>query len=106
MQFLYLIRPTRTDMLRTGLIEAESAAMSAHFAYLQSAQAEGRLILAGRTLEADERGFGIAIYNAADAIEAADFARHDPAVAAGVVQAEVYPYRVALISAENVEAGA
>ncbi|HEY9101480.1 YciI family protein [Chitinimonas sp.] len=103
MQFLYLIRPTRSDMLRTGLTEAEAAAMAAHFGYLQAAEADGRLVLAGRTLDVDERGFGIAIYHAADEAAAQAFAQQDPAVAAGVVGAEVYPYRVALFNAANLE---
>ncbi|GAB3260509.1 YciI family protein [Chitinimonas naiadis] len=106
MQFLYLIRPTRSDMLKQGLTDAESQAMAAHFAYLQAAQAQGQLILAGRTLEVDERGFGIAIYNATDEAAAQSFAVMDPAVQAGVVRAEVYPYRVALMSAANAEVAA
>lgn len=106
MQFLYLIRPTRHDMLRSGLNEVESAAMAAHFAYLQAAEHDGRLILAGCTQGVDERGFGIAIYTAADEAAAQAFADQDPAVAAGVVSAEVYPYRVALFSAANLEQAA
>lgn len=101
MQFLYVIRPLRAEMLQTGLTDAEAAAMSAHFAYLQSALAAGKLILAGRTLEGGERGFGIAVYHAVDRDEAEQFARDDPGVAAGVVRAEVYAYQVALISEEN-----
>ena len=55
MQFLYLIRPTRTDMLRTGLTEAESAAMSAHFAYLQSARPKAAGLSTIATLSANSR---------------------------------------------------
>ncbi|QNM97046.1 YciI family protein [Chitinimonas koreensis] len=104
MQYLYLIRPTRPDMLRTGPSDAEASAMAEHFAYLQAALADGRLILAGRTLDPD--GFGIAIYNADDEVSAQAFAAADPAVRYGVVTAEVRPYRVALIAQDNVREAA
>ncbi|MFC4159875.1 YciI family protein [Chitinimonas lacunae] len=98
MEYLYLIRPVRPDMLRNGLTAAEEAVMAAHFDYLSQALQDGRLILAGRTLEVDERGFGIAVFRADDQAAAQAFAAADPAVAAGVVSVEVYPYRVALLA--------
>lgn len=103
MEYLYLIRPVRADMLRTGLTAAETEAMGAHFAYLNRALDAGRLIMAGRTLDVDERGFGIAVFRAEDEAEARAFAAADPAVASGTVSVEIYPYRVALLATTHPE---
>ncbi len=102
-QFLYRIIATRPAMLSEGLTAAESAAMAAHFAYLQRLLAEGRLILAGRTQNTDEDSFGIAIITADSEDAARAIMQHDPAVLGGVVTPKLYPYRVALISQANAE---
>ena len=53
LQFLYVIRPTRIEMLSDGATAEEEAIVSEHFAYLQDLTREGILILAGRTLNTD-----------------------------------------------------
>jgi uncharacterized protein YciI len=55
------------------------------------------VILAGRTLNADESSFGIVIFRAASGEEAQAVMKADPAVQQGVMQAELFPYRVALM---------
>jgi uncharacterized protein YciI len=96
-QFLYRIRPTRVEMFSEGATEEEAKTVSAHFEYLKDLQKRGALILAGRTLNTDESSFGIIIFNAKSEEQARMIMESDPAVVQGVMQAELYPYRVALM---------
>ncbi len=102
MEFLYLLTPTRPAMLTDGQTEAESAAVGRHFAYLQQLEAAGSLILAGRTTENTQHTIGLAIFNAKDEAAARAIMLADPAVVAGVMQAELRPYRVALCCQANI----
>jgi uncharacterized protein YciI len=95
-QFLYLIRPTRDDMLARGLTPAEEAAVGAHFAYLRTNAARGIVRLAGRTDTTGPETLGICVFEAADEFAAATFTNADPAIAAGVFKAEVHPFRIAV----------
>ena len=61
-QFLYRIRPNRTAMLSDGGTLDENALVGQHFNYLQRLNAEGVVLLAGRTLTTDEHSFGIVIF--------------------------------------------
>lgn len=99
-QYIYRIQPTRLAMLTDSTPE-EDRIVSEHFAYLKRLMEEGVLILAGRTLNTDERSFGIAIFNAADEATMQAITEGDPAVRAGVFRAEWFPYRVALIREAN-----
>jgi uncharacterized protein YciI len=98
-QFLYVIRPTRPAMLVEGPDARETAVVDAHFAYLRRLVAEGVVLMAGRTVETGERTFGLVVLQAGSEDAARALMRADPAVAGGVMQAELYPYRVALWSA-------
>ncbi len=95
-EFLYRIQPTRLDMLATGPTLPEIAATQAHFAYLEAARDAGVVLAAGRTLTNDETTFGLVIFRAPDEAAARDFMECDPAVQAGVMRAELFPFRVAL----------
>jgi len=97
-QFLYRIQPTRPAMLTEGPTEREAALVSEHFAYLQDLVAQGTVFMAGRTLEAGDRAFGIVVFVAESEAAAEDLVRNDPAVKHGVMRAELFPYRVALWS--------
>jgi uncharacterized protein YciI len=95
-EFLYRIVPARPEMLTTGPTVEEIAATQAHFAYLDAAREAGVVLGAGRTLTKDESTFGIVILRAPDEEAARDFMEHDPAVNAGVMRAELFPFRIAL----------
>lgn len=95
LQFLYRVRPARAGFYGAPTPE-ESRAVDLHFLYLKRATEEGTVILAGRTLNEDEAGFGIVIFAAASEQEARSFADADPAVLAGVFRMELFPFRVAL----------
>jgi uncharacterized protein YciI len=103
-EYAYRIQPIRPGMLIGGPTEAEAAVIERHFAYLERALATGTLLMAGRTLTTDESNFGIAVFRAGSPEEARRFTEADPAVQEGVMRAEVFPFRVALL-AERWERG-
>ena len=97
-QFLYRIQPTRLGMLTEGPTETEVAIIGEHFEYLSKLTAQGVVYLAGRTLTADAQTFGIVVFSAASETEAMALMQNDPAVARGVMRAELFPYQIALWS--------
>ena len=98
-QFLYKIRPSRADMLQTGLTDAENLIVTEHFNYLQALTAKGTVLLAGRTLTMDESSFGIVIFECASELLAHDIMQHDPAVVSKLMHAELFPFRIVMQSA-------
>jgi uncharacterized protein len=97
LQFLGILRledPFHADSAWTA--EAK-AAVGQHFLRLRTAAKEGRVILAGRTTESNEKTMGLVIFEAASMDAALEFMNSDPAVVAGVMKAEVRPYQVAII---------
>jgi uncharacterized protein len=99
-QFIYRIQPTRLGMLTGGATESEKKIIGEHFEYLGKLVAEGVVFMAGRTLTADEKTFGIVIFQAATEAEAIALMQNDPAVKLGVMKPELFPYRVALWSSK------
>lgn len=97
-QFLYRIQPTRVSMLTDGPTKREAKIVGEHFAYLSKLTEEGTVLMAGRTLNADEQAFGIVVLVAATTVEAATIMSNDPAVKHRVMRAELFPYRIALWS--------
>lgn len=96
LQFLYTIQPTRYAMLTEGPTAQEATVISEHFEYLQALTEKGVVILAGRTLNTDVSSFGIVILRAHDEQTARKIMEEDPAVKERIMQAQLYPYRVAL----------
>lgn len=93
-QWIYRIVPTRPEMVAAATDE-ESAAIQEHLGYLQALRGAGILVLAGRT-QIDEGTFGITIFEAPDEVTARAVMETDPAVTAGVMSAQLYPYAVAV----------
>lgn len=97
-EYLYVLTPARLGMVTEGPTEHEAAIVSQHFAYLKRLTEQGTMILVGRTQNNDERTMGLAIFRA-ESDEAANLIMtNDPAVQNGVMRAELFPYRVALIT--------
>ena len=71
--------------------------LSAHFQYLQQAQAAGKLFLAG---PCEDATFGIVIFYADTPAEAQAFMDNDPAIIYNIMQAEVHPFRISLLADE------
>jgi len=100
-QFLYRLQPARIDMLTGGPTEREARIISEHFAYLKRLTEQGTVLMAGRTLAADERCFGIVVLVAPSAEDAEAIMNNDPAVMERVMGAELFPYRIALWSSRG-----
>ncbi len=96
--YLMRIQPTRTQMLVQGTQE-EAEHVTAHFYRLKELTEQGIVLHAGRTTNSDRSSFGIVIFRAENDEAARAFVATDPAVANGVMKAELFPYGVALMAA-------
>jgi uncharacterized protein len=95
-EFLYRLQLVRGDMLRTGPTDSEQAVVAEHFAYLQNLNAQGVIILVGRTLTTDENTMGLTVFRAESEDAARQIMNSDPAVKKGVMTATLYPFKVVL----------
>jgi uncharacterized protein len=95
-QFVYVLRLVPRLYVDTAWTAADKEAVQHHFTRLQEAAKQKQVILAGRTLEEGAKTFGLVIFEARNEQEATAFMKADPAVIAGVMTAELHPYRVAV----------
>ncbi len=91
-EYLYLLHPYRHGFFERPTPE-ESAIMEEHFAYLQQAAAQGRVLLAGPCLDDT---FGLVIFRAENDQAAQDFMFGDPSVEKNVMAAELHPLSISL----------
>jgi uncharacterized protein YciI len=105
-EYLYTLHPVRIAMVSDGPTPAEERVVGEHFSYLEALARSGAVILAGRTLTSDRSTFGIVILRAGTDAEALRIMSHDPAVAAGVMRAELFPFRVALTESMSADSAA
>ena len=77
----------------------DKRASDQHFIQFNEAAKSGQLILAGRTQEEGEKMLGIAIFRASDEAAARAFVKADPLVSAGLMNAELHPFALALENA-------
>ena len=96
MEFLYRIKPTRLGMLEDEGTPEEQRLVGEHFAYLQRLTASGVVTMAGRTQTTGPDSFGIITFEADDETAAQAVVDGDPAVAGGVFEAQLFPFRTAL----------
>lgn len=97
LQFLYQLKLIPTLLDESNWTDQENNIVQRHFEELQSWQQQGKLILAGRTLNMDSSGFGIVILEVDSEEEAINLMESDPAIKEGIMTATLFPYRVALI---------
>jgi uncharacterized protein YciI len=95
--YLITYKPPRADFAENATAE-ESAVLERHFEYLKSQEANGRLILAGRT---EDASFGIVVIQADSETEARRIMDNDPAVKEGVFSGELKPFRLAIGGGES-----
>jgi uncharacterized protein len=95
-QFIYILHLVPRLYDDKAWTEQDKAAVQRHFNRFKDAIKTGQLILAGRTMEAGEKTFGIAVFEASDESSARAFMNEDPAVVAGVMTAELHPFAVVL----------
>lgn len=96
-QFIYVLRLKPALLNEKNWTVKEDAIVEKHFTNLQGLLEEGKLILAGKTEGLDEKTFGIVIIETDSEEEAKLIMKSDPAVEEGIMTAELFPYRVALI---------
>ncbi len=96
--FIYIIRPTRADMLASGPTALEEELIEKHFLYLQDLTDQGVALLVGRTLNTDATAFGSVIFQAESLSNAKNIVEADPAVKEGVMGAELFPYKIVMQS--------
>ena len=92
-EWLCIIRPPRPTFMDDSTPE-ENEIMSAHFEYLKRLLEEGKLILAGPSLDPI---FGIIVLEADSEEEARRLIAEDPSVAAGLQTPELSPFRASLL---------
>jgi uncharacterized protein len=95
-QFIYVLRLVPRLHADSAWTKEDNGALERHFTRFQDAAKSGQLILAGRTSESGDKTFGIAIFEAPDEDAARKFMQEDPAVAGGLMTAELHPFAVAL----------
>jgi uncharacterized protein len=95
-QFIYVLRLVPRLHADSAWTKEDNTVLARHFVRFQEAAKSGQLILAGRTSETGDKTFGIAIFEAPDEDAAKKFMEEDPAVAGGLMTAELHPFAVAL----------
>ena len=95
-QFIYVLRLVPRLYSDANWRKEDETVLERRFARFQEATKSGQLILAGRTKEPGDKTFGIAIFEAPDETAARAFMQADPAVAGGLMTAELHPFAVAL----------
>ena len=95
-QFIYVLHLVPRLYADASWTDEDRKVLQRHFVRFQEAIKAGKLILAGRTSESGDKTFGIAIFEAKDEAAARKFMEEDPAVAGGLMTAELHPFTVAL----------
>ena len=98
MEWLCLIRPTRLEMLTDGMTPDEARHMSDHYERLRLETEAGSVVLAGPSLRTDDHNVGVIVFRADTEADARRFVDDDPAVANGVMTAELHPFRISLLA--------
>jgi len=96
-QFLYQLKLKPYYLVNENWTEKEEGIINRHFQQLKKFTEEGKVILAGRTLNEDESGFGIVIFEEESELSAKEFMENDPAIREGMMEGTLFPYRVALM---------
>lgn len=90
--WIYLVRLARLEALTDPTVE-EADAIDRHFERLKKLFKEGTVHMAGPALDGT---FGIVIFEARDEAAATSIMNEDPAVQAGVMTAELHPFRISM----------
>ncbi|WP_167856542.1 YciI family protein [Hymenobacter metallicola] len=88
----YLVLLKKAEQLRQADLETVATIRAGHVAHLQQLTQQGRLTLAGRCPGADSALGGMYILRAASYEEARRLTETDPAVQAGSLTMEIYPW--------------
>jgi uncharacterized protein len=95
-EFLYTLRLVPRLRDDEAWTTDDETLVAKHFHHLQRLLDDGRLVLAGRTTDDDP--LGLVILRVADEAAARELVEADPAVAGGLMTAELRPFHTALKS--------
>ena len=96
-QFVYVLKLTPRLLSEKNWTEQDNNIVGKHFRRLQQLHKEGKVILAGRTLnESDPSQFGVVILEVGSEEEARRIMEEDDAVKEKIMTAQLFPFRVAL----------
>lgn len=97
-QFAYVLRLIPRLRDEKNWTEADNAAVGRHFRRLQQLHREGKVLLAGKTLDdSDESQFGLVVLEVSDEGEARRIMEEDDAVRERIMTARLFPFRAALV---------
>ena len=97
-QFIYVLKLIPRLLDEKGWTTQDNSIVGRHFRRLQPLHKEGKVILAGRTLnESDSSQFGIVILEVGSEGEARKIMEEDDAVKEKIMTAQLFPFSVALI---------
>lgn len=97
-QFVYVLKLVPRLLDEKAWTKQDGEIVGRHFRRLQRLHKEGRVILAGRTLnESDPSQFGVVIFEADSEEDARHFMSEDDAVKEKIMTAQLFPFSVALI---------
>ncbi|MCR8849503.1 YciI family protein [Rossellomorea sp. SC111] len=97
MEFIYVLKLIPRLYQEENWTAGDEEIVKRHFERLKEWTDNGTVILAGRTLNEEEKAFGIVVFEADDEEQAKAFMKEDPTVTEGIMTAELFPYRVALL---------
>lgn len=96
-QFIYVLKLIPRLREEKNWTKEDGEIVGRHFRRLQQLHKEGRVILAGRTLnESDPSQFGVVILVADSEAEARKMMEEDDAVKEKIMTAQLFPFSVAL----------
>jgi uncharacterized protein len=96
-QFVYVLKLTPRLLDEKNWTGRDKQIVGRHFRRLQQMQKDGRLILAGKTLDdSDPSQFGVVVFEADTEEEARGVMEADDAVKEKIMTARLFPFRVAL----------
>ncbi|MGF3101985.1 YciI family protein [Rossellomorea sp. DUT-2] len=101
MEFIYVLKLIPRLHKEENWTTEDEGIVQRHFERLKELTDSGVVILAGRTLNEEENAFGIVVFEAEDVEKAREFMKEDPTVKEGIMTAELFPYRVALLRKET-----
>lgn len=99
-QFLYMLKLVPRLHEEENWTDRDNEIVEEHFTALKRLQKDGKLLLAGPTLNELERRVGLVILQVPSEDEAQEIMKNDPAVQNGVMTAELFPFQAALMSGQ------
>jgi uncharacterized protein YciI len=93
--FLIRIQPVRPTFVHDATKE-EGKVMGEHFEYLKKLTAEGKVVLAGPSING-EKTFGLIVVETNSEADARSIMENDPSYKAGIQRGEVLPFTISIL---------